>query len=131
MIFYILIFLSTICAFVYFKFIKPGTFKISNVIPFFILFGILIFLDISHRINNNKFYEKSFHSLVVDCKNYGKEANANFLLKNDLYIYSMVGDLDVKLGDSIIKESNTYKYKVYRKNEYGKYNYKHQYQYVP
>ena len=124
-------FLSTIWAFVYFKFIKPGTFKISNVIPFFILFGILIFLDINHRINNNKFYEKSFHSQVVDCKNYGKEDNANFLLNNDLYIYSMVGDLDIKLGDSIIKESNTYKYKVYRKNEYGKYNYEHQYQYVP
>ena len=124
-------FLAAITGFVYFKYIKPNTFKFGRIIPFLIMFSIIIFLDVRHRINNTRFFNSSFHSKIVDCKDYGKIANANYILENDLFIPSNVGDFDIIIGDSITKNSQTYEYNVYRKNEYGRYSYVHRYKYLP
>ena len=117
-------------AIIYFVYIKPDTFKFRKIMPFLIVFAILIFLDIRFRTNNNNFYDYSFHSVVSKSNNYRKELT-NYILNNDLTLYSIDSSYDIKIGDLIIKNSNTYEYKVYRKNEFGTYQFVHQYQYVP
>ena len=100
---YILMFLTIVIGFIYYKFIKPRTFKIVKLLPFIIVFGIFSYLDLTHRFNNNRFFKESFHTVIIDCYNYGKAANSNYLLKNKLFIYTMSGEFDLMIGDSVIK----------------------------
>jgi len=127
---YILISLIIIGVFIYYVFFKPNTFKFKKVIPFLIVFVVLTFLDIRFRINNYQFYEKGFQSVVVECENYRKE-ESNYILNNDMTLYSVGNESDIRIGDLIIKTSKTNEYKVYRKNEFNIYRFVHRYQYVP
>ena len=127
---YILTSLIIIGVFIYYQFYKPNTFKFKKVIPFLIVFGILTFLDIRFRINNYQFYEKGFQSVVVESQNYRKE-ESNYILNNEMTLYSIGNEFDIRIGDLIIKTTKTNEYKVYRKNEFGIYRFVHRYQYVP
>lgn len=70
---------------------------------------------------NRKFVNKKVESIIVKRSNW-QLRTTEFYLQNGLRIDSTYKNkFDLKIGDSISKKSNTRRFKVFRKNNSGKY----------
>lgn len=97
-----------------------------------ILFGAVVIalliynvFYVSYRANKNKkeFYEKEFSSVVLSSNSF-EGRTVEFHLENGLKLYFLPPvESKIMVGDSIRKEKETYRYKVYRKNDNNKYKY--------
>lgn len=84
-----------------------------------VLLGIIIFLLYNNNLNK-KFFNKKVDDVIIKRNNW-QLRTSEFYLENGLRIDSTyVMPLDLKIGDSISKKSNTGRFDVYRKNN-GKY----------
>lgn len=92
-------------------------YNILRLLPMFIgLVAVIIFMVYNNNLNN-KFINNSVNTVVVKKSNWQLRAT-EFYLKNGLRIDSTyIIPLDLKIGDSISKRSNTGKFDVYRKNK--------------
>lgn len=69
--------------------------------------------------NRTKFYERSINEKVIGSSDWQKRT-IEYYLENGLSINIAVLDrIDLKIGDSIVKESETNQFKVYRKESNG------------
>ncbi|MGE8555709.1 MAG: hypothetical protein ACN6OB_17460 [Chryseobacterium jejuense] len=74
-------------------------------------------------IGNKKFKESSINGKIIDSSNWAKRSTF-YYLKDGLSIeLSALDSLHLKIGDSILKEPNTTKFNVYRKNKENKYEF--------
>lgn len=85
-----------------------------------VVIAVVVFLVYNNHLNN-RFYLEKVNSKVVKRSNW-QLRTTEFYLKNGLRIDSTgILPLDIKVGDSISKEANTGKFKVYRKNNFNQY----------
>lgn len=94
-----------------------------------ILMGGFIFLFVREDRLTKEFYEMKINSLVTKSSDWQKRS-IDFYLANGVVLNFVVPIEDkLKLGDSISKKSNTYLYKVYRKDTEDVYVYFTEYSY--
>ena len=104
--------------------------KILNIVlgggSIIAMLGIIIYIQVSLGINGEQFHKKKHTSIIVKKeKNWLTGRSNAFYLSDGLKIFlafNKEGQLSV--GDSLYKETNTYIYDVYRKNEYGQYEHR-------
>lgn len=85
--------------------------------------SIVSFFYFRGKINRIKFYESKINSLIIKRDNWQLRTTV-FYLKNELRIdSSTIETIDLKIYDSIVKEANSWEYKVYRKSDETKYDY--------
>ncbi|UPZ15909.1 hypothetical protein [Flavobacterium humidisoli] len=98
---------------------KINLFRISPL--FIVISGVTAFLIYNNQLNK-KFIQLEVNSILVKRNNW-QLRTTEFYLQNGLRIDSTFKDnFDLKIGDSISKESNTNIFIVYRK-ENGKYKF--------
>lgn len=102
-----------------------------NELMIFIVGGIAVLTTIvwivwtqkKGRTLQTTFFEKEFSSIVVKSNSYFGRT-VEFHLDNGLTLYFSPPVEDrIMIGDSVVKESKTYKYQVYRKNSNGEFEY--------
>lgn len=100
--------------------------KIRNswrLYPLWLLLGLCGYFYFTGKYNRTKFYERSINEKVIDSSDWQKRT-IEYYLENGLSINITVLDrIDLKVGDSIVKESETNQFKAYRKESNGTYNF--------
>lgn len=95
--------------------------KINRLIPLLILVVMSVMFILYNENLNRKFVNKKVESIVVKRSNW-QLRTTEFYLQNGLRIDSTYKNkFDLKIGDSISKKSNTRRFKVFIKNNSGKY----------
>ncbi len=106
------------------KFIKKNIWRLY---PILILVGILLYFHFNGKKMNKKFYNNSLNNIVVKSNNWQGRVK-QFILNNDIKIESSVIDsYNIMVGDSIVKDSKSYIFRIYRKENDGKYIFIKQY----
>jgi len=105
-----------------FKYYRPGTFRFWKLSPAILVFSILVFFEITGRINDNQFLKRDLNSVIVKYSKW-QVRTTEYFLSNNLVIYSVYNKLDLQINDSIVKKANTYQFDVYRKNNFGRYQF--------
>lgn len=83
----------------------------------------LVILYMAGKINNDKFYRVRINSKIVSRSIWRVKATG-FYVENGLRIDSTAkNEIDIKIGDSIVKEPNSWYFKVFRENIKGDYVY--------
>lgn len=97
--------------------------KIFRFTPLLIVIvGVIMFVFYNSKLNL-KFVNLEVQSIIIKRDNW-QLRTTEFYLENGLRIDSnYVNNFDLKIGDSISKKSNTGEFKVYRKNQFGKYQF--------
>lgn len=99
----------------------------KKIWPILAVLCIFAFFFVKGKINDKNFYKEKLNAKIIDRKNWA-EQTAYFYLENKVFIDSNdVYNFDLKIGDSISKLSNTWKFKVYRKNDNGMYEFRNNY----
>lgn len=114
--------------FIFYKYIRPGTFNIKVILNILLLFAIIISIDLRFTYINNKFIETESHSKIVDSFKWTPTL-FEFTLENHIKISAVLGDFDLQYGDSIVKKANTSIFDVYKKDYTGKYFFFKRYDY--
>lgn len=79
----------------------------------FLFFGIFRLLGNKQR---QKFYKTKINSTIINSSDLEKKV-VEYCLQNGLEIdVSVVEDTNIKVGDSISKDKESWEYKVYKKN---------------
>lgn len=101
--------------------------NVWRLYPLMILIGIFIYFYFIGKDNRTKFYESKINEKVIDSSDWQKRT-IEYYLENGLSINITVLDsIDLKVGDSISKKTNTNEFKIYRKNTLGNYEYYNKY----
>ncbi|WP_430614145.1 hypothetical protein [Flavobacterium sp. JP2137] len=101
--------------------------NVWRLYPLMILIGIFIYFYFIGKDNRTKFYESKINEKVIDSSDWQKRT-IEYYLENGLSINITVLDsIDLKVGDSISKKTNTNEFKTYRKNTLGNYEYYNKY----
>jgi len=124
----ILIISAIILCLIYYKAIKPNTFKIKEIIPIFIFFGLLFLFDLRNFIVLNEFTKNEFQSKIINSFEWRPKVT-EFTLENKIKVSSSLGDFDLQIGDSIVKSANTTIFDVYRKDYNNTYVFYKRYDY--
>lgn len=103
-------------------------YNLLRLVPMLIvIIGVIMFLVYNENLNR-KFIRLEVKSIIVKRNNW-QLRTTEFYLENGLRIDSTyINNFDLKIGDSISKESNTEMFKVYRKNPLGKYQFYKKYE---
>lgn len=100
--------------------------KIKNIwrlYPLGILIGIFLYFYWIGRDNKKQFYDSILNEKIIASNDWQKRT-IEYYLENGLSINITVLDsIDLKIGDSIVKESNTNHFKIYRKESKGVYTF--------
>jgi hypothetical protein len=91
---------------------SPLVFILIFLLPFlfFVPFQIL------GNKQRQKFHKAKINSTIISSSDLGKKV-VEYYLPNDLEIdVSLVEDINIKVGDSISKDVESWEYKVYKKN---------------
>jgi hypothetical protein len=98
-------------------------YKKKRLIPLLILIVMSVMFILYNEGLNQKFVNEKAESIVIKRSNW-QLRTTEFYLQNGLRIDSTYKNkFDLKIGDSISKKSNTRRFKVYRKNNSGKYQF--------
>jgi len=108
----------SIGGFIFYKYIKPGTFNIKMIIPILLFLCVLAFFDLRNTFVENKFIKTKFNSTIVDSFEW-KPKVIEFTFNNGIKVSSSYGDFDIQIGDSVAKQANTSVFDVYRKDYNG------------
>jgi hypothetical protein len=119
---------SSVGSFIFYKYVRPGTFNIKVILHILLFFGIIGSIDLRFRYINNKFIETEFHSKIIDSFKWRPRIN-EFTLENKTKLISSLDDYDLQIGDSIVKSENTTIYDVYKKDFTGKFIFYKRYDY--
>ena len=91
---------------------SPLVFILIFLLPF-LFFGVFQILGNKQR---QKFYKAKINSTIINSTDLEKKV-VEYYLPNDLEIdVSVVEDINMKVGDSISKDKESWEYKVYKKN---------------
>lgn len=91
---------------------SPLVFILIFLLPFLFLGTFQILGDKQRQ----KFYEAKINSTIINFSDVEKKV-VEYYLPNDLEIdVSVVEDINIKVGDSISKDKESWEYKVYKKN---------------
>lgn len=96
--------------------------KLWRLYPVVLILGILLFFHIKGSKNRNTFYNKQLNEKIVSSTNWQVRVKTYFLESNIAINSTMSNPIDLQIGDSITKKSNTNTFNVFRK-EKGKYEY--------
>ena len=84
---------------------------------------VFLFFYFRGRINDNKFFTEKINSKVTSRNSWQGRA-MEFYLDNGLRIdSSALNEIDIQIGDSIVKDANSWYFKVFKKNTIGHYSY--------
>ena len=84
---------------------------------------ILLILYINGKINEDKFFKAKINSQITSKSTWAVKATY-FYMDNGLSIDSSAfNEFDIQLGDSIVKDANSWYFKVFKKNLIGHYDY--------
>jgi hypothetical protein len=100
--------------------------------PFAIFAGIIIYFFIHGQIIERKFYRSKINSIIID-SDFSQHV-IEYFLKDGLQIderqhnYTLEkGEMDVNVGDSIVKQANSFDFDVYKKDGAGDYQFYYRY----
>ncbi|AZA88157.1 hypothetical protein EG349_15825 [Chryseobacterium shandongense] len=100
--------------------------KIKNIwrlFPLAILIGIFSYFYFKGKNNRTKFYESKINEKIIDSSDWQKKTT-EYYLENGLSIdITILDNIHLKVGDSISKQAESKKYSIYRKNQFGKYEF--------
>lgn len=87
-----------------------------------VIVGVIALVFYNNKLNR-KFVNLEVESVIIKRNNW-QLRTTEFYLENGLRIDSTyLNNFDLKIGDSISKKSNTGEFKVYIKNQFGKYQF--------
>lgn len=118
----------SIGTFIFYKYIKPGTFNIKVILHILLFFAIIGSIDLRWIYINTKFTERESHSKIVDSFKWTPTL-FEYTLENHIKISAVLGDFDLQIGDSIVKGADTAIFDVYKKDANGKYVFFKRYDY--
>lgn len=113
--------------FIYYIFIKHGTFKFINIFPAIILMCLSILWHIRWEYNKNKFIDNAIYSKAISSYGLGNGI-VEFKLDSNYTVEFSPDRFFILVGDSIAKSENSSIFNVYRK-ESGKYVFFKEYDY--
>lgn len=100
---------------------------IKKIWPLLLIVGIFFYFFLDGRINDKNFYNQSINSKIIKRSNWAVQTTY-FYFDNKLQIDSNnIYNFDLKVGDSISKISKTWKFEVFRKNDFDKYEFHKEY----
>ena len=102
--------------------------KSKKALQIFILaltFGIIFLLQLKGNLEKKRFFKSKLNTVIVEIKNNSTFGRSFDYVTKDKTIITFInsGDVNLKLKDSIIKESNSWEFIVFRMDEFG-YDYK-------
>lgn len=104
--------------------------KIKNVwklSPILIIIGLIIFFERKSRMERKSFYKSNINSYIIKkSNNWSGGRSYDYLTENNVII-TLMNTNSLKIRDSISKLPNTNYFKVYRKNQLGKYEFYKEY----
>jgi|SRR5690606_31110282 len=94
-----------------------------GVIAVGLFLGTILFYSSREKKNRESFFKLGFSSVITSSNTYYYQARfTEFHLANGLRIYvSKLGTKNIGIGDLVVKESDSYIYTLYKKNESGEY----------
>eukprot|EP01012_Entosiphon_sulcatum_P059140 TRINITY_DN83448_c0_g1_i1.p1 TRINITY_DN83448_c0_g1~~TRINITY_DN83448_c0_g1_i1.p1 ORF type:complete len:129 (+),score=2.77 TRINITY_DN83448_c0_g1_i1:91-477(+) len=98
-------------------------------VAFICITGYFVCKAIDWKRNDEKFYKEGFSSLVMTRELYQGRTN-EYHLANGLEIFFWLSDTtSLAVGDSVVKNSQTFIFNVYRRNGEGQYVFLAKYNY--
>lgn len=98
--------------------------------PVFIFIAVLSFFAIRGKIRQNRFYNNKSNAKVIDSSSW-QQRTIEYYLKDGLQINARAGHvegkIDIKVGDSIVKQAHSWYFDVYRENQLGQFEFFRQY----
>jgi hypothetical protein len=85
-------------------------------LPIFCIIFRFAYLNISGRMDRQRFYESSINSLVIQAKVF-EGRTKEFKLENGMALFYFINSDNLRIGDSISKKINTFEFDVYRKTD--------------
>lgn len=103
-------------------------------LPFIAMIGLFLFFYIKGKRSNNRFYSNKSNSIVIDSSTW-QQRTWEYYLSDGLEIHSRShydneyepGEIDINVGDSIVKQAKSWEFVVYKKDYTGKYQYHNKY----
>lgn len=98
-----------------------------------LVFGMILFFQLKANFEKKQFFKSKLNTVIVQIKNNFTFGRSYDYVTKDKIIITFInsGDSNLKLKDSIIKESNNWEFIVFRIDEFGsdykfykKYNYR-------
>lgn len=97
--------------------------SIWKLFPVVLIIGIIFFLENKSSLEREKFKESAINSYIVKKKgNWTGGRSYDYLTKNGIVI-TLSNKHSLVLGDSVSKQNNTFKFKIYRKDSLENYKY--------
>ena len=124
-----LIFCIGFCIYFFKKRDKDRKFKLWELYPILILFGIFGYFYIYGKRNFNYFNKHDINSKIIRINNY-ENKSLQFYYNEDYCITTEETNNDtLSIGDSIVKKMDTAFFDVYRKDYFGTYVFYKRYDY--
>ena len=102
---------------------------ILNFLPILALFIFFLIWYLIGKKERNHFYVSQINSKIINSADPQLRV-VEYYLKNNVQIDVMAGeDVNLQVGDSILKKANSVKYSVYKKNAKGAYYFYKSYTY--
>ena len=97
--------------------------KVFRVFIFLGLIGVISFFEIKEFHNKRVYYNTDLNSKIIKIENNISGGRSyDYITKNGIIITLMNTDT-LFVGDSILKEKKNWIFRLYRKNEFGKYKF--------
>jgi hypothetical protein len=118
----------SIGSFIFYKYIRPGTFNRKVILHILLFFVIIVSIDFRWTYVAHKFIKTESHSKIIDSFKWDP-THFEFTLENNIKLTVVLGDFDLQYGDSIVKSANTPIFDVYKRDYTGKYFFFKRYDY--
>ena len=101
--------------------------SIWKLFPVVLIIGIIFFFEKKSSLEREKFKESAINSYIVKKKsNWTGGRSYDYLTKNGIVI-TLLNKYSLVMGDSVSKQNDTFKFKIYRKDSLGNYKYYNSY----
>ena len=101
--------------------------SIWKLLPVVLIIGIIFFFEKKSSLEREKFKESAINSYIVKKKsNWTGGRSYDYLTKNGIVI-TLLNKYSLVMGDSVSKQNDTFKFKIYRKDSLGNYKYYNSY----
>lgn len=98
-----------------------------KLFPVILIMGIIFFFETKSSLEREKFKESVIHSVIVKKKgNWTGGRSYDYHTKNGI-VLTHLNTYSLEIGDSISKQNDTFKFKLYRKDSVGNYKYYNSY----
>ena len=103
--------------------------RLWRLYPIFLVIGIILYFYITGEKRSTKFYRSKANCKVISSSNWQMKM-IEFYLENGLEIHSLGKyDIDIEIGDSIVKNAKSWDFEIFKKGATGYYKFDKSYNY--